>query len=139
MLGGEYTTKLDPKGRIIMPSKLREELGERFYVTRWLDNCLAAFSEDEWGNVSSRVTSQAGLTRARDVQRSLFANSCVVEPDKQGRILIPANLREKGKLEKDVVVIGVYNRAEIWDAEMWAERSKAGEEAFDDQMFELDI
>lgn len=139
MLTGEYFHNIDPKGRMNFPSKLREELGERFYITRWLDDCLVVFSEEEWEIICEKIKSQS-LTRSRDIQRYLFANASLMEPDKQGRILIPQNLRERAGIEKDVAIIGVMNRAEIWDKERWMKRSdEIDSDLFDDKMLELDI
>ena len=139
MLTGEYFHNIDAKGRMIFPSKLREELGSRFYVTRWLDDCLVVFSEEEWQNVCDKIKTQS-FAKSRDIQRFLFANACTVEPDKQGRILIPQNLRERAGLDKDVAVIGVLNRAEIWDKDRWiAKSNEIDAETFDEQMLELDI
>ena len=139
MLFGEYYHNIDAKGRMIFPAKLRAEIGDKFYVTRWLDNCLVAFSEKEFMAVCERIKSQA-MSRSSDVQRILFSNACEVECDKQGRILIPANLRAKAGLVKDVVVIGVLNRAEIWDKDKWEEKSNSIDgELFDKGMQELEI
>ena len=139
MLTGEYFHNIDAKGRMIFPSKLREELGLKFYVTRWLDDCLVVFSEEEWQIVCEKIKNQS-FAKSRDIQRFLFANACMVEPDKQGRILIPQNLRERAGLDKDVAVIGVLNRAEIWDKDRWIQKSnEIDSETFDEQMLELDI
>ena len=139
MLFGEYYHNIDAKGRMIFPAKLRGEMGERFYLTRWLDNCLVAFSEKEFMSVCERIKEQA-MSKTSDVQRILFASASEVEADKQGRILIPASLRERAGLTKDVVVIGVMNRAEIWDKERWEQKSGAidGEE-FDRGMLDLGL
>ncbi|MEG0751972.1 MAG: division/cell wall cluster transcriptional repressor MraZ [Oscillospiraceae bacterium] len=139
MLFGEYYHNIDPKGRMIFPAKLRSEIGERFYLTRWLDNCIVAFSESEFMNVCGRIKQQA-ISKTSDVQRVLFSSACEVEADKQGRILIPASLRARAGLERDVVVIGVMNRAEIWDKERWEEKSRAIDgDMFDRGMLDLDI
>ncbi len=139
MLTGEYNHNIDPKGRMIFPSRLREELGERFYITRWLDDCLVVFSEEEWQAMCDKIKQQP-IGRSRDVQRFLFANATIVEPDKQGRILIPANLRARAGLEKDVVVIGVLNRAEIWDKERWEKvNDSITSDMLDEKMRELDL
>ncbi|NLL92343.1 MAG: division/cell wall cluster transcriptional repressor MraZ [Ruminococcaceae bacterium] len=139
MLTGEYFHNVDAKGRMNFPSKLREELGEKFYITRWLDDCLAAFSEEEWEVICDRIKSLP-LTKSRDVQRFFFANAAQVEPDKQGRILIPQNLRERSGINKEVAIIGVLNRAEIWDRERWLQKSEEMDaDMFDDRMLELDI
>ena len=139
MLCGQYFHNIDEKGRMNFPSKLRDELGERFYLTRWLDDCLVVFSEDEWQNICERLKTQS-MARSRDIQRFLFSNAVTVEPDKQGRILIPSNLREDAGLVKDVVVIGVMNKAEIWDKERWTRMNESIDvKEIDDKMFELGI
>lgn len=121
------------------PSKLREELGERFTLTRWLDDCLVVFSDAEWKHICDKIETLP-MSGSRDIQRFLFANAVVVEPDKQGRILIPSSLRESAGLTKDVVVIGVMNKAEIWDKERWLKMSESiNTEDIDKKMFELGI
>ena len=139
MLTGEYYHSLDEKGRMIFPAKLRDELGEQFYVTRWLDDCLVVFSLEEWNNICAKLKEQP-IGRSRDIQRFLFANACIVEPDKQGRILIPSNLRERACIDKDVAVIGVMNRAEIWDKTRWLNMADSIDaDVFDQKMTDLDI
>ena len=118
MLSGEYAHSIDPKGRVNFPAKLREELGIQFVVTRGLDNCLFVYSLDEW-KVLSDTISALPISKARDFQRFFFSGAVQVEPDKQGRILLPTPLREHAKLTKDAVIIGAMNRAEIWDKERW--------------------
>lgn len=118
MLYGEFDHNLDSKGRMNFPAKMREEMGPVFVITRWTDSCLAAFSMKEWEKLSEKL-SGIKLAEGRDIVRYIFSNACEVEPDKQGRILIPQKLREKAGLVKDVTVIGVMNRAEIWDTENW--------------------
>ena len=139
MLTGEYYHNIDAKGRMIFPSKLRDELGEHFYVTRWMDDCLSVFSESEWDTICERIR-QVPFSKSRDIQRYLFANATDVVPDKQGRILIPQNLRDSAHLMKDVTVIGVMNHAEIWDSERWREKSSSIDaDLFDEKMQELDL
>lgn len=118
VLIGEYEHTLDPKGRMIFPAKLREELGESFVLTRGLDGCLFVYSILEWKLLEEKVRSLP-MSKTRDLQRFLFASAVQVEPDKQGRILIPQNLRRHAGLQKDAVVIGASVRAEIWDREKW--------------------
>ncbi|MEG1774007.1 MAG: division/cell wall cluster transcriptional repressor MraZ [Oscillospiraceae bacterium] len=119
MLIGEYNHSIDSKGRINFPSKLREELGEAFVITKGLDNCLFAYRMREWEELEQR-TKQLPTSKARNIQRFLFAGAACVEPDKQGRVLIPQNLRDYAGLTGDVVVVGVSTRAEIWDSARWA-------------------
>ena len=139
MLTGEYFPNIDQKGRMNFPSKLREELGERFYITRWLDDCLVVFSEEEWSSVCERIKTRS-FSRSRDIQRYLFANACLVEPDKQGRISIPQSLRDRSGITRDVAVIGVLDRAEIWDKARWLDKcEEMNADTFDDRMLELDL
>lgn len=117
---GEYQHTLDTKGRVIMPSKFREGLGVRFIVTKGLDNCLFVYSLDEWQELESRLHTLPLTSKdARAFIRFFFSGATECELDKQGRILIPANLREYGQLDKDLVIIGVASRVEIWGRERW--------------------
>ncbi len=124
MLIGEYEHTLDPKGRVNFPARLRESLGESFVLTKGLDNCLFVYSLEEWTLLEQR-TRALPLSKARGLQRFLFAGAAQVEPDKQGRVLIPQNLREYAGLQKDVMVVGVSNHAEIWDKERWLQSAQA--------------
>lgn len=118
MLIGEYSYTADAKGRIGFPVKFREEIGERFYVTRWLDDCCIAFPETEFERIAG-LLAEKSMVKSRNISRFLYAGAALVEPDKQGRILLPPNLRKHANLEKDIVVIGVGSHAEIWNAEKW--------------------
>ena len=120
MLIGEYQHSVDTKGRLNFPAKLRESLGESFIITKGLDGCLAVYSQDEW---QSEVDKYRGLTdkKGRALQRYIFSGAEKLEPDKQGRILIPSGLREFAGLDKNVVVVGVSVRVEIWDKQKWDE------------------
>lgn len=120
MLIGEHRCTLDEKGRLNFPAKFRDKMGGCFIVTRWLDKCLVAFPESEWERMTA-LLAEKSVVRSRDVQRFLYAGADEVAPDKQGRILVAAHLREHAGLEKDVVVLGVGKRAEIWDAAAWRE------------------
>ena len=114
---GQYQHSIDAKGRLFIPAKLREELGDTFYVTMGMDGCLSVYSDASWAKFTEKFESLP-YTKTK-AMRALFANAAKCEPDAQGRILIPAKLRAYAALEKDVVVIGVSNRAEIWNAERW--------------------
>jgi MraZ protein len=118
MLIGEYQHSLDDKGRVNFPARLREGLGARFIITKGLDNCLFVYSEEEWKILEDKIKALP-VSKSRDVQRFFFAGACDVMPDKQGRVVIPANLREYAGLTKDVMVIGASVRAEIWDKNRW--------------------
>ncbi len=117
---GEYQHTIDDKGRMIIPAKFREELGSRFIVTRGLDNCLFVYPESEWRIIEQKLKSLP-FTRsdARAFTRFFFSGAIECELDKQGRVNIPANLRQYSQLLKDCVVIGVSNRVEIWSKDVW--------------------
>ncbi len=119
MLIGEYLYSIDVKGRLNFPAKLREDMGLRFIIAKGLGkNCLFVYSLEEWQNLEKKIKALP-LSTAGDMQSFFFASACEAEPDKQGRIVIPANLREYGSLSKDVVVIGVSDHCEIWSKDNW--------------------
>ena len=123
MLIGEYQHSLDTKGRVNFPAKLREDLGESFILSKGLgDECLFVYSEEEWNKLTEKLNSLP-LSKARALQRFLFAGATQVQPDKQGRILLPPVLREYANLTKDVVLVGVLSRVEIWDKDRWQENT----------------
>ena len=111
MLIGEYEHSVDVKGRLIMPAKLREEIGEKFVVTKGLDGCLFVFSLKEWDLFQEKLRAlPVSNKNARDFSRFFLAGAIECEIDKQGRFLISGNLREFASLDKDVVIIGVTER-----------------------------
>lgn len=111
---GEYQHNIDAKGRLFIPARFREELGDYFYVTIGIDKCLSIYPQKMWAEIE-RKTSELPLAKAR-AMRLFFANASRCELDAQGRILLPAKLRSYAGLTKDVVVIGTMTHAEIWDA-----------------------
>ena len=115
---GQYAHNIDAKGRLFIPAKLREELGETFHVTIGPDHCLTIYPNDTWDDFMAKFHDMP-YSKGKSL-RALSANAVDCEPDGQGRILIPAKLRKYADLEKDVVVIGSFDRAEIWNAERWA-------------------
>ena len=120
MFYGEYQHTIDPKGRVIMPSKFREGLGEKFIVTKGLDNCLFAYSSEEWDNLQAKLKMLPFTDKdVRAFIRFFFSGATECEVDKQGRILLPQNLREYAGLDKDLYVIGVSTRVEIWEKTRW--------------------
>lgn len=129
MLLGEYEHTIDAKGRLAMPAKLREALGAHFMITKGLDGCLAVYDKEQWQKLEAKL---AGLPMsrktARDFTRFLFGGACEAECDKQGRVLLPANLRRFAQLTKDAVIVGVGNHAEIWDAAKWQEYTEESAE-----------
>jgi MraZ protein len=122
MLIGEYEHSLDDKGRVIMPAKLRIDIGERFIITKGLDGCLFVFSQAEWSNFETKLK-ELPLTNknARDFVRFFLSGATECEIDKQGRFLIVNNLREYANITKEVVIIGVGTRIEIWNKSKWKE------------------
>ena len=123
MLIGRYDYTIDDKSRLNFPAKFRDDMGASFIVTCWLDGCLAAFPPEEWQRVTNALREKS-MVRARDVQRYLYASATEVSPDKQGRILIPQYLRREALLEKDVTIIGVGGRVEIWATDAWEKHQK---------------
>ena len=120
MFMGEYNHTIDAKGRVIVPSKFRETLGEEFVVTKGLDGCLFVYDNSEWAAFEEKLKSLPITNKdARAFVRFFLAGAASVEVDKQGRILLPGSLREFADLQKDVVLIGVGSRIEIWSRERW--------------------
>ena len=119
MLIGEYPCSVDVKGRLNFPAKLREDLGERFIISKGLgDRCLCVYSLEEWEARRKKLAALPG-SEMDALQRYLFSSACECEPDKQGRIVIPQNLRDFIQVEKEVMVIGSDNRCEIWTRKDW--------------------
>jgi len=123
---------LDAKGRIIVPSRFREELGERFITTKGLDNCLFLYPMDEWKTIEEKLRTLP-FTRAdvRSFARFFFSGAAELEIDKQGRILLPPNLRDYAGIERELFVIGVGSRVEIWSSEKWAEYNRTAESSYE--------
>lgn len=128
MFMGEYNHTVDTKGRLIIPSKFRELLGDEFIVTKGLDGCLFVFPQNEWQAFEEKLRTLP-LTQkgARQFTRFFVAGATPCELDKQGRILLPATLREFAGLDKDVVLAGMLNRIEIWSKAKWTENNAYGD------------
>ena len=114
---GTYEHSLDAKGRLFIPAQLRKELGDTLSVTMGLDGCLAVYPQESWDRFTEKFASLP-VSKSK-AMRSLFANAVKCVPDSQGRIVLPQRLRKYADLGKDVVIIGVHDRAEIWSAERW--------------------
>lgn len=139
MLIGEYQHNIDVKNRVIVPAKFREDLGKRFYITKGLDGCLFVLSPEAWEQLQVKIAAMP-ISKSRSLQRFFFAGAAEVEPDKQGRILIPQTLREYVGLEKDVTFIGISVRAEIWSTEKWNQiNDTLTQETIAEAMDELDF
>ena len=128
MFLGEYQHTLDDKGRVILPAKFRDLLGKGAVIAKGRDQCLAVYPPDEWEEVARRTRELArGGERERAAARALFAGAGEVQPDKQGRVAVPPNLRAYARLGRDVVVTGAFTHVEIWNAEDWERRNAAGD------------
>ncbi|AWB45372.1 cell division/cell wall cluster transcriptional repressor MraZ [Paenibacillus sp. CAA11] len=133
MFMGEFQHSIDDKGRIIIPAKFRDSLGTSFVVTRGLDQCLFVYPMDEWSIMESKLKSLSLMkSDARAFTRFFFSGATECEWDKQGRVNLPANLRQYAKLEKECVVIGVSNRVEIWNREVWEQYFAQSEDSFNE-------
>ena len=119
---GTYEHSIDAKGRLFIPAKLREELGVTFYLAMGVDECLAIYPQETWNRFTEKFASLPMSQSA--AMRPLFANASKCELDSQGRIVIPQKLRKYAGLEKDAVIIGVNDRAEILSAETWNAREE---------------
>lgn len=120
MFIGEHQHSLDEKGRIIIPSKFRADLGLEFVMTKGLDNCLFVYPKSEWEILEEKLKTLPLTSKdARAFVRFFFSGASESTLDKQGRVLIPANLREHSRLDKDAVIIGVSTRIEIWSKDHW--------------------
>ncbi|MBD8496756.1 MULTISPECIES: division/cell wall cluster transcriptional repressor MraZ [Paenibacillus] len=120
MFMGEYQHSIDDKGRLIIPAKLRDNLGTTFVLTRGLDQCLFVYPMDQWKQLEHKLQALPLMKAdARAFTRFFFSGASECEWDKQGRVNIPNHLREYAKLEKECMVIGVQNRVEVWSKEAW--------------------
>ncbi len=128
MFMGEYNHSLDAKGRLIIPVKFRESLGEKFVVTRSLDACLCIYDMEAWEAFAKKLTELPyNAKEQRELVRFFLSGAAEVELDKQGRILVPNNLRAAAGIEKDVVLVGVGGRIEIWSSKAWEETQTSDE------------
>lgn len=137
MFLGEYQHTIDSKGRLFIPAKFRDELGEQFILTKGLDGCLFVYPMEQWQELEQKLKSLP-LTQkdARAFARFFFAGASEGEMDKQGRVMLPVQLREFGQLTKEVMIIGVANRLEIWDMEKWQHYNNDSDQSFE-QLAEL--
>jgi MraZ protein len=132
MFMGEFLHSIDDKGRAIIPSKFREELGDKFVMTKGLDNCLFLYPLSEWSNLEQKLKALPFTkSDARAFSRFFFSGATECETDRQGRILIPGNLRSYARLGRDIVIIGVSTRVEIWSREEWERYSQEAEESYE--------
>lgn len=140
MFMGQYEHSIDAKGRVIIPAKYREDLGESFVVTRGLDGCLFLYPQEEWEAFVAKLQQLPSNQNTRTIQRQFLSKAMEVALDKQGRILVPALLRTSAALEKEVVFVGMMNRVEVWDKSRLEEQEMQEDEAaLEATMDELDI
>ena len=128
MLLGEFQHNIDTKGRVSVPAKFREVLGDCFYVTKGLGGCLWVFPESEWQLLLKKF-SEMPIVESREIQRFFFAGATDAQPDAQGRILIPAPRRNYAGLDKNVTFLGVNTRVEVWDSDRWQQINESFDEA----------
>ena len=134
MFMSEYNHTLDTKGRLIIPAKFRETLGEEFVISKGMDGCLFVYAGDDWNAFEQKLTSLPLINKeARQFARFFLAGAATVEVDKQGRILIPSVLREFADITKDAVLVGVGSRIEIWSKDRWLQSIST----YDDDMDEV--
>ncbi|MFC1699135.1 division/cell wall cluster transcriptional repressor MraZ [Candidatus Omnitrophota bacterium] len=137
MFYGEYAHALDRKGRLILPAKFRqvskENFIERFYITRGLDKCLFVFTEEEW-KLQEQKFKALSFTKAeaRKFNRLYFSGASEIIPDRQGRVLMPKYLKEYAAIDRQVVIVGVANRFEIWSQKHWKEFYEKTQGTFED-------
>ena len=132
MFMGEYHHTIDEKGRITIPSKLRDELGEEFIVTKGLDGCLFIYPKDEWNNVAKKYKDLPNTKDARNYLRFFLSGAVVSVFDKQGRLNITQPLIKYADLTKDCIIIGVNERLEIWSKDRWEEFLSNNEDTISD-------
>ena len=132
MFMGEYHQKIDDKGRLTIPSKLRDDLGKDFILTRGLDGCLFFYPKDIWNKIVSSYEKLPNIKESRNFMRFFLSGANVQDFDKQGRINISNVLKSHSGLKKDCVIIGVGERLEIWAAEKWEQFTKENEQQFSD-------
>lgn len=132
MFMGEYHHSIDDKGRLIIPSKVRYELGETFIVTRGLDGCIFIYPKDEWSNIITKYKELPNTKDARNFMRFFLSGATECDFDKQGRIKLPLPLIKYAELEKDCIIIGVNERLEVWSKERWEQFIDTNEDNLSD-------
>lgn len=133
MFMGEFQHNVDAKGRLFIPAKLREGLGDSFIATKGLENCLFVFPKTEWEAFGEKLKAlPLASSAARQFTRLFFSGATECEVDSQGRILLPAPLREYAGLDKEAVIVGVSSRVEIWSGPRWEEYCAKAEESFEE-------
>ncbi|MEJ2347640.1 MAG: hypothetical protein P8Y17_00365 [Patescibacteria group bacterium] len=124
MIIGQYSANLSPKRRIAIPKKIRKELGEKMIVAKWYEGCLVLIGETNWDALLKRLTGESKIITApvRDTDRFILGSAYELDPDGQGRVILPLSLVNYANLSKDVIFIGLGDRAEIWERKEWEKR-----------------
>ena len=138
MLTGRYEYNLDAKSRMNFPPKFREEMGETVYITKWLDGCIAVYGEEKWNELNDKLNALPQI-KSRELLRFIYGSAQDVTLDKQGRILLPRYLKEHAEIEKDIVVIGVGDHAEIWNRRKYDEYENRSKTEIDGLLTMLEI
>ncbi len=139
MLTGKYTHSLDAKNRLIIPSKLKEQLGDKITILRGSDKCLTLYSAEEWEKYAQKI-SELPKTKVRQLTRYIYSNSIEVQPDSQGRVMIPPEMLQFAEIQKNVITVGCGKYAEIWSEEVWErDRLDAEPENYNEMLEELGL
>lgn len=118
MLTGKYNHSIDAKNRLIIPSKLKEQLGDKIQILRGSDKCLTLYSAEEWESYAKKI-SELPTTQVRALTRYLYSNSIEVQPDSQGRVMLPPEMVKYAQITKNIITVGCGKYAEIWSEEVW--------------------
>lgn len=140
MFMGEFNHTVDAKGRVIVPSKFRDKLGENFVITKGFDRCLAIYDMENWTGVQEKLAMMPMLTEdARTIRRMMVGSATEADFDKQGRVLIPAPLREYAGISKEAVMIGNIDHIEIWSKEAWTQSQKIDADSAAEKLYQSGI
>ena len=139
MLTGKYSHSIDAKNRLIIPSKIKEQLGDTITILRGSDKCLTLYSAEEWENYARKI-SELPKTQVRALTRYLYSNSIEVQPDSQGRVMLPAEMVKYAEITKNIITVGCGKYAEIWSEEVWNEQNlDEAPEDFTSMLLELGL
>lgn len=139
MFMGQYSHSIDDKGRLIIPARLREGLGMRFVVTKGFDRCLYAYPLEEWERIAEQFLHVPSKKEARQLERIFIGSARELELDKQGRALVPQDLREFAGIDRDVVLVGILNKVEIWASDRFDESGDGDMDAMAEDMADLGV
>jgi MraZ protein len=126
---GRYSHNVDTKGRLAIPARFRDALGTELVITRGIDRCLSLYPMETWTPLAEKVSSLSiSDPDARNFRRMVFAEAAYLDVDKQGRILLPSDLRTFAEIDREAVVVGVHSSIEIWSPDRWAAQSRVMDE-----------